>query len=267
MERKLDVADVFDRTFKVYTQQATLLIPAAILVFLPVAVVDGVLRGGKDTELVALLSLVVTLIATFWFEGMVVQAVRDAQDGRRDHGIGSLFESAAPFVAPLIGAGLLAGLGILGGFILLIVPGLYLLTIWALIAPVIVLEKSGVMDSFGRSRALVKGNGWPVFGVIVLVFILNGIAAVVLGSIFTGIASNTVGYGISTLVTNAVIGPISGIVTAVMYFELAVGAAPPPDAPGPQAPPPEPHPGSQAPPTEPHPGSQAPPPEPHSPGE
>jgi hypothetical protein len=239
MERKLDVSDVFDRTFKVYTQQATLLIPAAILVFLPVAIIDGVIRGGKETALVALLALVVSLIATFWFEGMVVQAVRDLQDGKRDHSIGSLFESAAPFVAPLIGAGILAGLGILVGFILLIVPGLYLLTIWALIAPVIVLEGTGVMDAFGRSRALVRGNGWQVFGVIVLVFILNGIAAVVLGSIFTGIASNTVGYGISTLVANTLIAPISGIVTAVMYFELAVSAAPPPVAPPPESAPPE----------------------------
>jgi hypothetical protein len=239
MERKLDVSDVFDRTFKVYAQQATLLIPAAILVFLPVAIIDGVIRGGKETALVALLALVVSLIATFWFEGMVVQAVRDLQDGKRDHSIGSLFESAAPFVAPLIGAGILAGLGILVGFILLIVPGLYLLTIWALIAPVIVLEGTGVMDAFGRSRALVRGNGWQVFGVIVLVFILNGIAAVVLGSIFTGIASNTVGYGISTLVANTLIAPISGIVTAVMYFELAVSAAPPPVAPPPVSAPPE----------------------------
>jgi hypothetical protein len=244
MERKLEVSDVFDRTFKVYAQQATLLIPAAILVFLPVAVVNGVLRGGKEGALVALLSVIVSLIATFWFEGMVVQAVKDIQDGRRDYSIGGLFESAAPFVAALIGAGLLAGLGILGGLILLIIPGLYLLTIWALIAPVIVLEGSGVMNAFGRSRALVRGNGWPVFGVIVLVFILNGIAAVVLGSIFTGIASNGVGYGISTLVTNALIGPISGIVTAVMYFELATAAAappageplPPPESGGPPAP-------------------------------
>jgi hypothetical protein len=237
MERKLDVSDVFDRTFKVYTQQATLLIPAAVLVFLPVAVVNGVLRGGKEGALVALLSLIVSLVATFWFEGMVVQAVKDIQDGRRDYSIGGLFESAAPFVAALIGAGLLAGLGILVGLILLIVPGLYLLTIWALIAPVIVLERSGVMDSFGRSRALVRGNGWQVFGVIVLVFILNGIAAIVLGSIFNGIASNGVGYGISTLVSNALIAPISGIVTAVMYFELATAAAPPPA--GEPLPPPE----------------------------
>ena len=39
--------------------------------------------------------------------------------------------------------------------VLLIVPGLILLTIWAVIAPVIVVERSGVIDAFRRSRELV----------------------------------------------------------------------------------------------------------------
>jgi hypothetical protein len=230
MDKKLDISDVFDRTFKVYVQQATLLIPAALLVFLPVAVVDGVLRSGKISALVVVLSLTVSVIATFWFEGMVVQAVSDIQDGRRDHTIGSLFESAAPFVPALIGAGVLAGLGVLGGLILLIVPGLYLFTIWALISPVIVMEKAGVMDSFGRSRALVRGNGWQVFGVIVLIFILNGIASAVLSSLFNGIASDAVGYGLGTWISSILVGPVGGIATAVMYFQLAIATAPPPVA-------------------------------------
>ena len=232
MERKLDISDVFDRTFKVYTQQASLLIPAALLVFLPAAIINGLIRSGKTTALLLLLSVAVSLIATFWFQGMVVQAVHDIQDGRRDFSLGGLFESAAPFVPPLIGAGILAGFGIAVGFILLIVPGLILLTIWALISPVIVMEKARVMESFGRSRALVKGNGWQVFGVIVLVFILNAIAAAILSTIFVGISSDAVGAALGSLVSNAIVGPVGGIATAVMYFELAITAAPPPAVPG-----------------------------------
>ena len=57
------------------------------------------------------------------------------------------------------------------GLVLLVVPGLFLITIWAVIAPVIVLERAGVFESFGRSRHLVKGNGWQVFGVLVILFL------------------------------------------------------------------------------------------------
>ena len=99
---------------------------------------------------------------------------------------------------------------------------------WALISPVIVIEGAAVMDSFSRSRTLVTGNGWQVFGVLVLVLILNGIGAAVLGSLFHDIASSSVGNGLSSLITNALLAPFFGIVTAVMYFELALGAAPPP---------------------------------------
>jgi hypothetical protein len=45
-------------------------------------------------------------------------------------------------VLPLIGAGLLSGIAIGIGMLLLLVPGLIRLTIWAVIAPVIVVERS-----------------------------------------------------------------------------------------------------------------------------
>ena len=51
----------------------------------------------------------VSLIATTLYTGMVVKLVEDVQDGRRDHSAGDLLGSAAPVIAPLIGAGLIVG--------------------------------------------------------------------------------------------------------------------------------------------------------------
>ena len=61
-------------------------------------------------------------------------------------------------VPKLIVVGILAGIAIAIGFVLLIIPGLFLITIWSVIVPVIVIERTGVFDSFGRSRELVKGQ-------------------------------------------------------------------------------------------------------------
>ena len=99
-------------------------------------------------------------------------------------------------IAPLIGAGILAGIGIAIGLILLIVPGLFLLTIWAVIAPVIVIERTGVFGSFGRSQQLVKGNGWQVFGVILIIFLGTLIVSAILQGIFSAISDSFVGYAI-----------------------------------------------------------------------
>ena len=121
---------------------------------------------------------------------MVVGLVSDVQDGRRDSSVEDLVRSTGPVILPLIGAGMLAGLGIGVGFLLFIVPGLILLTIWSVIAPVIVVERSGAIDAFGRSRALVRGNGWQVFGVIVVVFIIVAVVQGILGAIGSGISDS-----------------------------------------------------------------------------
>jgi hypothetical protein len=219
MNEKLDTARVFERIFKVYSEQFTLLIPAALLLFIPVAAVTGlVLAGGGGLAL--LISFALSVIATYWFQGMVVEAVRDILDGRRDQTVGGLFSSASPFILPLFGAGILAGIGIAVGLILLIVPGLFLLTIWAVIVPVIVIERSGVMDSFGRSRELVRGNGWQVFGVIVVLFLLQLLVGGLLNGIVGGAIDSWVGYAIADLVVRVLLVPLSAIAATVMYVEL-----------------------------------------------
>lgn len=227
---KLDTAAVFERLIDVYRDQFTLLFPAALIVFAPVALVQGIVTESGDVGL-AVVSALISFVATFWFMGMVIEAVRDIQDGRRDVQLGQLFASVTPVLGSLILAGLLAAIGIGIGLFLLVVPGLILLTIWALVAPVVVLERpASVFDAFGRSRELVRGNGFRVFGVIVVAFliqfVLSGILAVIFGSSVIGIA-------LSTLLGNALVAPIAAIAVALMYLELRGmrGEAPPPAGP------------------------------------
>ena len=142
MNQKLDVGRVFERIFEIYRDQFTLLIPAALLVFVPVALISGFIYAGDVSIIGGLIVAAIATIATYWFQGMVVEAARDILDGRRDHSIGSLVQSVTPVLGPLIIAGILAGIGIGIGLLLLIVPGLFLLTIWAVIVPVIVIERT-----------------------------------------------------------------------------------------------------------------------------
>jgi hypothetical protein len=220
MNEKLDTARVFERIFEIYRDQFTLLIPAALLVFVPVAVVSGLVYAGNISIFgVALVSAVAT-IATYWFQGMVVEAARDILDGRRDHTIGSLVQSVTPVILPLLVAGILAGLGIGIGLILLIVPGLFLLTIWAVIAPVIVIERAGALESFGRSRELVRGNGWQVFGVIVVLFLFQFIVSSVIQALANSVSDSFGAYAIADLIVRLLVAPLSALAAAVLFFEL-----------------------------------------------
>ena len=220
MNQKLDTARVFERIFEIYRDQFTLLIPAALVVFVPVAIISGIVYAGDVSILgVAIISAVAT-IATYWFQGMVVEAARDILDGRRDHTIGSLVQSATPVIGPLIVAGILAGIGIGIGLILLIVPGLYLLTIWAVIAPAIVIERQGALESFGRSRALVRGSGWQVFGVIVVLFLLQFIVSAVIQALANSVSDSFGAYALADLLVRLLVAPLTALAAAVLFFEL-----------------------------------------------
>ena len=220
MNAKLDTARVFERIFEIYRDQFTLLIPAALVVFVPVAILSGLIYAGDVGILGALIVAAIGTIATYWFQGMVVEAARDILDGRRDHTVGSLMRSATPVIGPLLIAGILAGFAIGLGLLLLIVPGLYLLTIWAVLAPVIVIERREALGAFGRSRELVRGHGWQVFSVIVVLFLLQFIVTAAIQAIANSVADTVVGYSLADLIVRLLVAPLSALAAAVLFFEL-----------------------------------------------
>jgi hypothetical protein len=233
MGRKIEVGNVLNEVFDVYRENAGVLIPAAFWLFLIVAIVDGVL--GNNVALFPIVLAVSTIVGTI-YQGMVVSLVRDVQDGRRDYSIGELFRQATPVLFPLIVAGLLAGIGIAVGFVLIIVPGLFLMTIWAVIAPVIVIERARIMESFGRSRELVRGNGWPVFGSIVVALLITVIVGGILTAIASAIADGPILRIVFSALASTLTAPIAALVAAVLYYRL-IAIAPPPAAPAHMPPP------------------------------
>ena len=159
----------------------------------------------------------------FWalsilYQGMVVQLVQDVQDGRRDHSVGGLLRSVEPVFWPLLAVSLLFGLGVGIGFVLLIVPGLILTVIWSVVAPVTVLERPGVFAAFSRSQELVRGNGWNVFGVIVVVFLAVAVVSIAAGVLAAGLGS--VGRALVQWAVNSALAPITALSASVLYFAL-----------------------------------------------
>ena len=119
--------------------------------------------------------------------------------------------------------GILASIGITIGFILLIVPGLILLTWWLLIVPVIVLEGRSATESFGRSRELVRGHGWNVFGLIVLTVVILIVAGIVLGivlAVVLSFMSDDVSQYISSVISNTIFTPFVAAAWTLAYYHL-----------------------------------------------
>jgi hypothetical protein len=236
------VGGILGESWRLYTKFFTRFFLVALIVFgivnLLNAGLGSVLGSGTGIALLlALITTVVSIVGTFWLQGTLVYAVDDVRDGRIDSSIRDLFERVRPYLGTLIGAGILAGLGIALGFVLLIVPGLILLTWWCLITPVIVLEGKAVGESFSRSRELVRGHGWTVFGIVIISAILIGIASGVIQGIFSFLPPFW-RYWIGGSIANSIVDPFLAVALTLTYFELrdspAAEASPPEPAPEPE---------------------------------
>ena len=162
---------------------------------------------------------VLSIVGIFWLQGAIVTAVSDVRDGRVDLSIGETLNKVSPRVGTLVGAGLLAGLGIAAGLILLIVPGLILLTWWSVIVPVIMLERAGVLESFGRSRALVRGHGWQVFGVIIVGVLISLVASIVVSIVLSFLPDAAPSF-LQSLISNTIVAPFIATAWTLMYYRL-----------------------------------------------
>jgi hypothetical protein len=229
MRRQLDVGAVIGRVWRVYVDQASVLMPAAAVVFVVSGLLSFVLAASASVA-GALLGLVISLVARTLFTGMVVELVADVQDGRRDSSSGQLLRAATPFIGPLILVGLVAGVATVIGLFLVIVPGLILITIWSVFPPVIVLERPPGLKALARSRELVRGNGWRVFAVILVLFVGVFLVAGVL-ELVAASAGEGAGIVVSVIV-GVLTAPLTALASAVLYFDLRGLAGSPAEAPG-----------------------------------
>ncbi len=248
MNRSLNVGAVLRRTFGTYVAEAPALLTAALLVA-GVAALDQ-LRPARTTAL-ALVAALVDLLALGLFTGVVVLVAADVWDGGARRGIGGLLRGAWSALGRLLLAGVVAVLAIMvvpsiGSVILIaaiagivlgakvgvaavllaalalplvvLVPELFLLTIWSVVAAVAVLEHPSGLEALGRSRELVRGNGWRVLGLIIsLTLPLTLIVSAVGG------ASQAAGGGAAVairLLLVIVVAPIPALAVAALYFEL-----------------------------------------------
>lgn len=222
--RPIQVGRVISDSFRIYGENFVPLMGVGLVIAIAFGIVIGVLQeeGGVFLQLLA---SILQLIATYLYTGFVVKLVQDVRDGRRDSTVGDLVSSAMPALGSLIVFAILSGIAIGIGFILLIVPGLFLATIWAVGAPAIVAERRGAIEAFGRSHELVRGQGWNVFGVILTVFLIGVVAAIIAAAI-GGAIGGVAGAAIVAAIVLILFLPVQALVQSVLFFDLGGGEGP-----------------------------------------
>jgi len=183
----------------------------ALLIGIPGLVLTFV---GAPTWLSTLVGLVLGQIVTITLIFGTVQSLRG-----RKAGLGECLNQGLGRLPAAIGVAILAGLGIALGVVLLIIPGLFLMTLWAVAVPAAVVERTGIGESFTRSSNLTDGRRWRVFGVLVVSWIVTNVIVFIVAAVVGGIV---IGAGATTMAALAPLFIVLWIVGAIMQAFMSV---------------------------------------------
>jgi hypothetical protein len=180
--------------------------------------------AGFTPQVAFILVLVPALIGAVAQLAVAHMAARPEAGARA--ALGAAFAVWPVFVAVLLLSAVPTGLG----FLLLIVPGLYIAARLYLVLPIAVVERTGPMATLRRSWDLTADSAWTIlwFFVLTILFLLGasliaaGVAAA-LGSVFTLVGLKAVGVFAAALVTAfmaAVFSVASAVASTVIYLKL-----------------------------------------------
>jgi hypothetical protein len=125
--------------------------------------------------------------------GMLSAVVTEDVLGNR-LSIGQVWTRIRPKIVRLIGLSVVVGIVPAIGFLFCLVPGVWLWGIWAVAVPAMVVENGGVFGSLARSRALVRGTFWRIFGIRALGVMIVGFIGFLIGIPFLILGSALSGY-------------------------------------------------------------------------
>ena len=161
-----------------------------------------------------------TFFADPFFVG-VLYLVALSDDGRGPMQMTS--EAARRYLA-MLGLIVLTSLGMMIGFLLLIIPGIVLAILWSIAVPVLLAEQKGPIDAMHTSFDLVKGQFWPVLGSYCVFAV--GLIAVLTILTFLDLSSVTGAPG-PLLAIDAVVQVITSIISiylaSAIYREFGFG--------------------------------------------
>lgn len=189
--------ELLGNTFKIYFEKKNLTyvlkvvglqILITICLLIPVfllSILGGLMTGGSSNTDYSLGAVVLSLIVMvgfvvimYWFGAADVVMVNNIAEGKLAT-VKETLKLGWARTSKYFVTSFFTGLVVIIGFVLFIIPGI-IFSVWFSFAHLIaILENENGIESMKKSKALVKGNFWPILGR----FILIGVIAVVISMV------------------------------------------------------------------------------------
>lgn len=224
MQPQLNIGSLLGQSLKIYGANLASFLLISLIAYSPVIVGAMLLVKGTPTEqesalyaaLIAVGAMVFGTMATGAMSYGVIQQLRG-----KPAGVGECVSVGLRRLAAVLGVALLSGLCILGGTLLLIIPGIVLACSLCLATPAAVVEGTGPVESLRRSRFLTDGSRMSLFGTYVVIGVVQGVFGAILEAslVVTGNAGTQIFVSLAEMI---VFGAWQSTAIAVAYHDLRV---------------------------------------------
>jgi hypothetical protein len=249
--RPLGIGELLDVAIRVTLRHAGTLVRAVLVVVLPLQIISSIayvsggvdqvdsssgqwtLRGdvdpwafGVSLGVVGIIAAITPLLAS----GVCFKAVTDAYLGGTSDWRSSL-RYTLPRLHSILWITILAGLGVLVGLCLCLLPGIWLGASWAIAVPVLLTEGARGSKALGRSFQLVKGRWWGTFGALAIAFILVGVISAAITALLSAVSLDPTGHSalvdfvlrvVSGTLSSLISTPFTAALTVALYIDLRV---------------------------------------------
>lgn len=232
--RPRTLGEILGAAFNIYKTNASKLILVVAVVVVPLSLIgaligqafagnDEVVAGRTISDrsfaaivLGAIVAAIVAIIISAVLQAAMMRAaalatIGDPVDVSESYRWGLKRFGSVLLVAFLVG--LITGIG----FILIIIPGIIFLTLFAVSIPAVVIENRRGTDAMKRSWDLAKEHFWHVLGVVVVAWIITTVIGSILGSLG---GDNWFGAWIFSAIAQILTAPFSALVSVLLYLDL-----------------------------------------------
>jgi len=179
--RAMSVGEILRTALRLMADHLVLLTAIPAVIYVPLALAGGLLSARFDAAdvlvavVVGLAAMAVSPVVT----GAITYALAEVRLGRAVT-VGDALRVGLALAGRLVGTWLLGSLAVLGGFLLLVVPGVYLALCLLPLTQVMICEGVFGVAALRRSRELMRGHLLRGLALAVLVAVLSTVLSVVL---------------------------------------------------------------------------------------
>lgn len=243
--RPLSVGEMLDAGFRLFRHRFGTLVACVVVPVVPLTILGTIIIASTDPDAfdvnatandsgAAIAGFLISIFLQSAGAALAVaacfKAISAAYLGERASFGDSLAYALRRFI-PLMVAYVVIVIITIPGFLLLIIPGIWLSVKMCMAFPAVIFERAGPFRSIGRSWKLTADNWWRVFGTLVVVFLIAMVVNFALGAVLGIVAAGSdsiseLAYAVLntviTLLTYMLTYPLWAAVMTVIYYDLRV---------------------------------------------